>query len=103
MHWRDNLVVDNFQKSVNDLIEKRIEDITNSEEYKLFMEGIYQDLEQNLSSSMTEQNEKEKDNIIDDIKSNIFQKAFLKSKLTYRVAFKDALSFFINTLLLPKK
>lgn len=96
-------MVDGFQKSVNELIEKRIEDITNSEEYKLFMENIYQDLEQNLSSSITDKDEKAKDILIDDIKSNIFQKTFLKSKLTYRVAFKDALSFFVNTLLLPKK
>ena len=96
-------MVDGFQKSVNELIEKRIEDITNSEEYKLFMENIYQDLEQNLSSSITDKDEKAKDILIDDIKSNIFQKTFLKSKLTYRVAFKDALSFFINILLLPKK
>ncbi|WP_269919322.1 hypothetical protein [Caldifermentibacillus hisashii] len=40
---------------------------------------------------------------LEDIKANIFDQVFYQSKLTYRVAFKDAFSLFIDTFLTPKK
>lgn len=80
-----------------------MENIITSEEYEIFMEGIYKYLEQKLSSSIKDLDEEEKNNIIEDLKSNIFQQVFHQSKLTYRVAFKDAFSFFVDTLLMPKK
>jgi len=56
-------VIDGFPKLVNQLIERRLEDII----------------------------------------ANIFDQVFYQSKLTYRVAFKDAFSLFIDTFLTPKK
>ncbi|KPH69315.1 MULTISPECIES: hypothetical protein [Bacillaceae] len=96
-------MIDGFPRLVNQLIESRLEDIITSEEYEMFMEGIYKDLEQKLSSSIKDLDEEAKNNLIEDLKSNIFQQVFQKSKLTYRVAFKDALSFFVDTLLIPKR
>ena len=96
-------MIDGFPRLVNNLIESRLENIITSEEYEMFMEGIYKDLEQKLSSSIKDLDEEAKNNLIEDLKSNIFQQVFQKSKLTYRVAFKDALSFFVDTLLIPKR
>ena len=96
-------MIDGFPRSVNNLIESRLENIITSEEYEIFMEGIYKDLEQKLSSSINDLDEEAKNNLIEDLKSNIFQQVFQQSKLTYRVAFKDAFSFFVDTLLIPKK
>lgn len=96
-------MIDGFPRLVNQLIESRLEDIITSEEYEMFMEGIYKDLEQKLSSSIKDLDEEAKNNLIEDLKSNIFQQVFQKSKLTYRVAFKDAFSFFVDTLLIPKR
>ncbi|GIO22299.1 hypothetical protein [Oceanobacillus sp. J11TS1] len=96
-------MIDGFPRLVNHLIESRLEDIITSEEYEMFMEGIYKDLEQKLSSSIKDLDEEAKNNLIEDLKSNIFQQIFQQSKLTYRVAFKDALSFFVDTLLIPKR
>ena len=96
-------MIDGFPRLVNQLIESRLENIITSEEYEMFMEGIYKDLEQKLSSSIKDLDEEEKNNLIEDLKSNIFQQVFQQSKLTYRVAFKDAFSFFVDTLLMPKK
>ncbi|MBU5466278.1 hypothetical protein KQI49_05455 [Virgibacillus sp. MSJ-26] len=96
-------MIDGFPKLVNQLIESRLENIITSEEYEMFMESIYQDLEQKLSSSIKDLDEEAKNNLIEDLKSNIFQQVFQQSKLTYRVAFKDAFSFFVDTLLMPKK
>ena len=96
-------MIDGFPKLVNQLIESRLENIITSEEYEMFMESIYQDLEQKLSSSIKNLDEEAKNNLIEDLKSNIFQQVFQQSKLTYRVAFKDAFSFFVDTLLMPKK
>ncbi len=96
-------MIDGFPRLVNQLIESRLEDIITSEEYEMFMEGIYKDLEQKLSSSIKDLDEEAKNNLIEDFKSNIFQQVFHQSKLTYRVAFKDAFSFFVDTLLMPKK
>ncbi|MEI3599097.1 MULTISPECIES: hypothetical protein [Bacillaceae] len=96
-------MIDGFPRLVNQLIENRLENIITSEEYEMFMEGIYQDLEQKLSSSINDLDEEAKNNLIEDLKSNIFQQVFQQSKLTYRVAFKDAFSFFVDTLLIPKK
>ncbi|MDF1510987.1 hypothetical protein PZE06_22910 [Robertmurraya sp. DFI.2.37] len=96
-------MIDGFPRLVNQLIESRLEDIITSEEYEMFMEGIYKDLEQKLSSSIKDLDEEAKNNLIEDLKSDIFQQVFQKSKLTYRVAFKDALSFFVDTLLIPKR
>lgn len=96
-------MIDGFPRLVNQLIESRLEDIITSEEYEMFMEGIYKDLEQKLSSSIKDLDEEAKNNLIEDLKSNIFQQVFQKSKLIYRVAFKDALSFFVDTLLIPKR
>lgn len=96
-------MIDGFPRLVNQLIESRLENIITSEEYEIFMEGIYKDLEQKLSSSIKDLDEEAKNNLIEDLKSNIFQQVFQKSKLTYRVAFKDALSFFVDTLLIPKR
>lgn len=96
-------MIDGFPRLVNQLIESRLENIITSEEYEMFMEGIYKDLEQKLSSSIKDLDEEEKNNLIEDLKSNIFQQVFHQSKLTYRVAFKDAFSFFVDTLLMPKK
>ncbi|PAE27137.1 hypothetical protein CHI07_20865 [Paenibacillus sp. 7884-2] len=96
-------MIDGFPRLVNNLIESRLENIITSEEYEIFMEGIYKDLEQKLSSSINDLDEEAKNNLIEDLKSNIFQQVFQQSKLTYRVAFKDAFSFFVDTLLIPKK
>ena len=96
-------MIDGFPRLVNNLIESRLENIITSEEYEMFMEGIYKDLEQKLSSSIKDFDEEAKNNLIEDLKSNIFQQVFQQSKLTYRVAFKDALSFFVDTLLIPKR
>ena len=96
-------MIDGFPRLVNNLIESRLENIITSEEYEIFMEGIYKDLEQKLSSSINDLDEEAKNNLIEDLKSNIFQQVFQQSKLTYRVAFKDALSFFVDTLLIPKR
>ena len=96
-------MIDGFPRLVNNLIESRLENIITSEEYEIFMEGIYKDLEQKLSSSIKDLDEEAKNNLIEDLKSNIFQQVFQKSKLTYRVAFKDAFSFFVDTLLIPKR
>ena len=96
-------MIDGFPRLVNQLIESRLENIITSEEYEMFMEGIYKDLEQKLSSSIKDLDEEAKNNLIEDLKSNIFQQVFQQSKLTYRVAFKDALSFFVDTLLIPKR
>ena len=96
-------MIDGFPRLVNNLIESRLENIITSEEYEIFMEGIYKDLEQKLSSSINNLDEEAKNNLIEDLKSNIFQQVFQQSKLTYRVAFKDAFSFFVDTLLIPKK
>ncbi|SIR56438.1 hypothetical protein SAMN05880580_1398 [Priestia flexa] len=46
-------MIDGFPKLVNQLIESRLENIITSEEYEMFMESIYQDLEQKLSSSVS--------------------------------------------------
>lgn len=96
-------MIDGFPRLVNQLIESRLENIITSEEYEMFMEGIYKDLEQKLSSSIKDLDEEAKNNLIEDLKSNIFQQVFQQSKLTYRVAFKDAFSFFVDTLLIPKR
>lgn len=96
-------MIDGFPKLINQLIESRLENIITSEEYEMFMESIYQDLEKKLSSSIKDLDEEAKNNLIEDLKSNIFQQVFQQSKLTYRVAFKDAFSFFVDTLLIPKK
>lgn len=96
-------MIDGFPRLVNNLIESRLENIITSEEYEIFMEGIYKDLEQKLSSSINDLDEEAKNNFIEDLKSNIFQQVFHQSKLTYRVAFKDAFSFFVDTLLIPKE
>ena len=90
-------MIDGFPRLVNNLIESRLENIITSEEYEIFMEGIYKDLEQKLSSSINDLDEEAKNNLIEDLKSNIFQQVFQQSKLTYRVAFKDAFSFFVDT------
>lgn len=96
-------VIDGFPKLVNQLIERRLEDIITSKEYAMFIEGIYLDLEQKLSSSIKDLDAEAKMNLMEDIKANIFDQVFYQSKLTYRVAFKDAFSLFIDTFLTPKK
>jgi hypothetical protein len=96
-------VIDGFPKLVNQLIERRLEEIITSEEYAIFIDGIYQNLEQKLSSSIKDLDEEAKMNLMEDIKSNIFDQVFYQSKLTYRVAFKDAFSLFIDAFLIPKK
>ncbi|MEJ9152283.1 MULTISPECIES: hypothetical protein [Bacillaceae] len=96
-------MIEGFQKAVNQLIENRLGDIINSEEYRMFSEAIYRDLEDKLSSITESLNEDARNNLIEDIKSNIFEQVFYQSKLTYRVAFNDSLIFLVNTLLIPKK
>jgi len=96
-------MIDGFPKLVNQLIERRLEEIFTSEDFAMFIDGIYQDLEQKLSSSIKDLDEEEKLNLKEDLKSNIFDKVFYQSKLVYRVAFKDAFSLFIDAFLTPKK
>lgn len=96
-------MIDGFPKLVNQLIERRLEEIFTSEDFTMFIDGIYQDLEQKLSSSIKDLDEEEKLNLKEDLKSNIFDQVFYQSKLVYRVAFKDAFSLFIDAFLTPKK
>lgn len=96
-------MIDGFSRLVDQLVEKRIEDIITSEEYDVLMKGIFQELEQTLSSITSDQDVEDRNNIVEDLKSNIFQQVFYQSKLTYRVAFEDALSFYMETLPLRKK
>jgi hypothetical protein len=96
-------MIDGFPKLVNQLIERRLEEIFTSEDFAMFIDGIYQDLEQKLSSSIKDLDEEEKLNLKEDLKSNIFDQVFYQSKLVYRVAFKDAFSLFIDAFLIPKK
>jgi hypothetical protein len=95
-------MVEGFPRLVNQLIESRTDAIMTSDDYELLMDSIYQDLEEKLSSVLKDLDEETKNNFIEDIKSNIFQQVFHQSKLTYRVAFKDAFTFFIDTLVMPK-
>ncbi|MDL0421273.1 hypothetical protein QPM05_14365 [Caldibacillus thermoamylovorans] len=84
-------MIDGFPKLVNQLIERRLEDIITSKEYAMFIEGIYLDLEQKLSSSIKDLDAEAKMNLMEDIKANIFDQVFYQSKLTYRVAFNIAI------------
>lgn len=96
-------MIDGFPNAFNQFIEKRLEDIIASEEYDLSMEEIYQDLEQRLSSNIKNLDENAKRDFIEDLKSNIFQQVFYQGKVTYHVAFQDALSLFTDRFVLPKK
>jgi len=94
----DANVEDDFQKLVNHLIESRLEHIINNEEFAIIMEELYQELESHLSTIYKNYNNYDKNVVIENIKSNIFEQVFNQGKIIYRVAFKDALSFYVDTL-----
>jgi len=96
-------MIDGFANLVNNLIEKRMESIITSEEYTIYIENIYQDVEQQLFGNLDGFDEETKNNLMEDLKNIIFQQVFYQSKLTYHTAFQDALSFFVDTLLLSKR
>lgn len=96
-------MINGFPNAFNQFVEKRLEDIMASEEYDLFFEEIYQDLEYKLSSNIENLDENAKRDFIEDLKSNVFQQVFQQGKITYHTAFQDALSLLTNRFMLPKK
>ncbi|WP_188453361.1 hypothetical protein [Virgibacillus oceani] len=95
-------MIDGFQNAMYQLIETRLEEIINSEEYVLFFEAIYNDLEEKLSSITEPLDEETKNEMMEDIKSNLFDQFFNQSKFTYKAAFSDSFTFLINNVLLPR-
>lgn len=96
------LLIDGFQNAMYQLIDTRLEQIINSNEYVMFFETIYNDLEEKLSSITDSLNEDMKNELMEDIKSNMFDQLFNQSKFTYKVAFSDSFSFLVNNVLLPR-
>lgn len=96
-------MADGFPNVIDQLIEKRLEDIFISEKYSDIIEGIYEDLENELSSSIKNIEEDTKEDLMDAIKSIVFDHVLHQSKLTYRLAFQDSFTLFVDTFLIPKK
>lgn len=66
------------------------------------MEGVYQGLEQRLSSSIKDLGERETHELIEDLRNHVYEHVEEQSKIIYRTAFKDGFSFFVDKLL-PNK
>lgn len=89
-------MVGGFSRQINQFVENRLEDIFTGTEYGLFMDSIYAELEDILSDFIRDLDEETKSNLIEDLKTNLFEQVLYQNKSTYRVAFKDAFSFFMS-------
>lgn len=96
-------MIDGFQKAVDELIENRLGELINSDEYIMYSETIHKDLEEKLALFNETSDQEIRDEVIEGLRSNIFEQVYFQSKMAYRMAFNDALVFMINTLILPKK
>lgn len=95
-------MVDGFYNAYSNLIEARLADIYKSEEYTVMTEAIFHEFEQKLSAKIGELGAEEKEAMFEDFQNAIFNQTHHQNKLTYRVAFNDALTFFMDTILTKK-
>jgi hypothetical protein len=96
-------MLDGLHIAIDQFIEMRLETLLTSEEYTMYIETIYKDLEEKLLVATEGLEEQQKMSLIEDIRSNIYDQVFFQSKQAYRQAFCDSLTFFISQLSKPKK
>ncbi|KOY81879.1 hypothetical protein I6G82_22925 [Lysinibacillus macroides] len=96
-------MVDGFYNAYSNLIEARLADIYKSEEYTVLTETIFHEFEQKLSAKIGELGTEERESLFEDFQTAIFNQTHHQNKLTYRIAFNDALSFFMDTILTQKR
>lgn len=96
-------MVDGFYKAYSDLVETRLADIYKSEEYTIMTDSIFSEFEQKLTSIVGDLDTETKDNLLEDFKSAVFHQTYHQNKSTYRMAFSDALNFFVDTFLVKRK
>ncbi|MBD8070007.1 hypothetical protein [Bacillus sp. PS06] len=96
-------MVDGFYNAYSNLIESRLADIYKSEEYTIMTETIFHEFEQKLAAKIGDFGPEEREALFEDFQTAIFNQTHHQNKHTYRVAFNDALTFFMDTILTPKK
>lgn len=96
-------MVDGFYKAFSNLIETRLADIYKSEEYSVMTESIFHEFEQKLSSKIGDLNPEVRESLFEDFQTAIFNQTHHQNKLTYRVAFNDAMALLMDTFLTQKR
>lgn len=96
-------MVDGFFYAFSNLIEARLADIYKSEEYTIMTENIFHEFEQKLSSKIGDLGPEERESLFEDFQTAIFNQTHHQNKHTYRVAFNDAMAFFMDTILTQKR
>lgn len=97
------MMVKGFQQVMEELVQRRIEEIINSTEFISISEAIEHDLEEKLKQLAQLADDVDKLTLISDFKDNIFEQVYLQSTIAYKTAFNDALIFAVDTLMAPKK
>lgn len=95
-------MVDGFHKSFSNLIEARLVDIFNSEEFTVMNENIFTEFEQKLTAIVGELDTKTRTELLEAFSTTVFNQTHHLNKLSYRVAFSDAMAFFMDTMLNQK-
>ncbi|WP_026562911.1 hypothetical protein [Bacillus sp. J37] len=96
-------MLDGLHVAIDQFIETRLETLQTSEEYAVYIESIYNDLEEKLLLATESLQEQEKVSIIEDIKSNIYDQVFYMSKQAYRQGFSDSINFYMSQIVMSKK
>lgn len=96
-------MVTGFQQVIENLVQRRLEEIINSKEFISISEAIEHDLEEKLKQLTQLDDDVDKLTLISDFQDNIFEQVYLQSTIAYKTGFSDALIFAVDTLMAPKK
>ncbi len=96
-------MIDGFNKAYSDLVEARLADIYKSEEYTIMTDSIFIEFEQMLTSIVGDLDTETKNNLLEVFKSAVFHQTHHQNRSTYRMAFNDALNFFVDTFIVKSK
>ncbi|MGI2329340.1 hypothetical protein [Planococcus sp. YIM B11945] len=96
-------MVQGFQQAVNNLVEKRIEEVINSKEFMSYNEILDHDLEEKLKQLKQFDSDEAKMNALSDLKDNIFEQVFSQTNIAYKTGFNDAFILAVDMFVMPKK
>ncbi|MDI7740594.1 hypothetical protein QMK38_01150 [Lysinibacillus fusiformis] len=92
-----------MSKAINQLIEARLEDINLSDEFVGYTNAINQDFEQLLDPFTQSLDAKKKMELMDNLRAIVFDQVLFQSKLTYKTAFMDGMSFTLSNFVMENK
>ncbi|TWT00134.1 hypothetical protein [Planomicrobium sp. CPCC 101079] len=96
-------MVREFQKVMNELVERRIEEVINSKEFVSYNEILDHDLDEKLKQLKQFDSDEAKMNALSDLKDNIFEQVFSQTNIAYKTGFNDAFILAVDMFVMPKK